>query len=202
MVPCVWFFLFLLHMLQTTQSNAWLRAQSTAPVPNASAPQISLPVPTHLPPDHPYGRTMFCRLLGSVPRPWLSFIRTAGSMRCREVSASQPFWKDLPYANIHSAITPNVLHQLYQGVFKHLVNWCTRIVGAAELDRRIRCLPPRLWSASLQERHLRTLSDLRVRKKAHGAYPSWLSCWNPTPAGHPGLPHSPGLHLPRTVPYA
>ena len=57
-------------------------------------------------------------------------------------SLSQPFWKDLPYANIHSAITPDVLHQLYQGVFKHLVNWCTWIVGAAELDRRIRCLPP------------------------------------------------------------
>ena len=62
----------------------------------------------------------------------------------QEVSGTptDPFWKKLPLANIHDAITPDVLHQLYQGVFKHLVNWCTRIVGAEELDRRIRTLPP------------------------------------------------------------
>ena len=62
----------------------------------------------------------------------------------QEVSGTptDPFWKKLPLANIHDTITPDVLHQLYQGVFKHLVNWCTRIVGAEELDRRIRTLPP------------------------------------------------------------
>lgn len=52
-----------------------------------------------------------------------------------------PFWKDFPYCDIHQAITPDVLHQLYQGVFAHLLEWATLILGAEELDRRIRCVP-------------------------------------------------------------
>ncbi|KAH9913037.1 uncharacterized protein B0H18DRAFT_888938 [Fomitopsis serialis] len=53
----------------------------------------------------------------------------------------KPFWVDLPYTDIHLSITPDVLHQLYQGVFKHLVSWCQDILGSKELDRRLRTLP-------------------------------------------------------------
>ncbi|KAL1693443.1 hypothetical protein GGG16DRAFT_49273 [Schizophyllum commune] len=52
-----------------------------------------------------------------------------------------PFWEDLPHSDIHVAITPDVLHQLYQGVFKHLLGWCKELLGADELDRRLRTLP-------------------------------------------------------------
>ena len=31
-----------------------------------------------------------------------------------------PFWEDLPYCNIYLCITPNILHQLLQGLIKHL----------------------------------------------------------------------------------
>jgi hypothetical protein len=54
----------------------------------------------------------------------------------------RPFWEGFPLCDIHSSITPDVLHQLYQGVFKHLVAWCQNILTPQELDRRIRALPP------------------------------------------------------------
>ncbi|THU98872.1 hypothetical protein K435DRAFT_660005 [Dendrothele bispora CBS 962.96] len=53
-----------------------------------------------------------------------------------------PFWKDLPFTNIHDSLTPDALHQLYQGVMAHLINWVQEMMSKEELDRRIRCLPP------------------------------------------------------------
>jgi hypothetical protein len=53
-----------------------------------------------------------------------------------------PFWEDLPYTNIFRSITPDVLHQLYQGVVKHLVSWVTECCGEDEVDARCRRLPP------------------------------------------------------------
>lgn len=54
----------------------------------------------------------------------------------------EPFWENLPYADIHLSITPDVLHQLYSGVFVHMLGWCQTIVGKAELDERVKRLPP------------------------------------------------------------
>ncbi|KAG1837979.1 hypothetical protein DFJ58DRAFT_626361, partial [Suillus subalutaceus] len=42
-------------------------------------------------------------------------------------TVQHPFWEGCPYTNIHLAIVPDVLHQLYQGVFKHLISWCDQI---------------------------------------------------------------------------
>ncbi|THV01199.1 hypothetical protein K435DRAFT_655869 [Dendrothele bispora CBS 962.96] len=52
-----------------------------------------------------------------------------------------PFWEDLPYADIFRSITPDILHQMYQGVMKHLISWLTQICGDAEVDARVRRLP-------------------------------------------------------------
>lgn len=54
----------------------------------------------------------------------------------------EPFWKDLPHCNIHETITPDILHQLYQGVVRHAVEWVQRVVGVSELDARFQRLPP------------------------------------------------------------
>ncbi|KIY65772.1 hypothetical protein CYLTODRAFT_52648 [Cylindrobasidium torrendii FP15055 ss-10] len=57
---------------------------------------------------------------------------------------TQPFWEDLPFTDIHLAETPDILHQVYQGVVAHLVDWCQVLATEKELDRRIRRLPPAL----------------------------------------------------------
>ena len=57
-------------------------------------------------------------------------------------TVQRPFWHGFPLCNINQAITPDVLHQLYQGVFKHIVAWCQIAVGKQRLDSRIRALPP------------------------------------------------------------
>lgn len=49
---------------------------------------------------------------------------------------------DLPYANIFGCIIPNVLHQLYKGVFKnHLVKWISK-GKEDELDAWFVHVPP------------------------------------------------------------
>ncbi|TFK72412.1 hypothetical protein BDN72DRAFT_928579 [Pluteus cervinus] len=53
-----------------------------------------------------------------------------------------PFWENLPYANIYYSITPDVLHQLYQGTIKHLFAWLKSLYNTAEIDARCRRLPP------------------------------------------------------------
>ncbi|KAJ7687526.1 hypothetical protein B0H17DRAFT_939403 [Mycena rosella] len=54
----------------------------------------------------------------------------------------RPFWQGFPLTNVSLFLTPYVLHQLYQGVFKHLIGWCQSLMTEAESDARIRLLPP------------------------------------------------------------
>ncbi|KAG1772876.1 hypothetical protein EV702DRAFT_1181229 [Suillus placidus] len=78
--------------------------------------------------------------LAAIDHGDLEFVRA-----CREAGIKpiiHPFWKPLPYANIFQAVTPDVLHQLYQGLIKHLLGWLAEAFGAAEIDARCRRLPP------------------------------------------------------------
>ncbi|KAN0142113.1 hypothetical protein V8E53_000575 [Lactarius tabidus] len=66
---------------------------------------------------------------------------------CREAGFKpvyHPFWQMLLLTNIFLSITPDVLHQLLQGVVKHLVSWLTQsaVFGAAEIDARCQAMPP------------------------------------------------------------
>ncbi|KIJ59346.1 hypothetical protein HYDPIDRAFT_100858 [Hydnomerulius pinastri MD-312] len=64
---------------------------------------------------------------------------------CKEAGVKaiyKPFWLGQPHLNIFQAITPDVLHQLYQGIIKHLISWIKEACGEAEIDARCRRLPP------------------------------------------------------------
>ena len=66
---------------------------------------------------------------------------------CREAGLKpvyHPFWEFLPLTNIYLSIMPDVLHQLLQGVMKHLISWLTspEVFGPEGINARCQSLPP------------------------------------------------------------
>lgn len=53
-----------------------------------------------------------------------------------------PWWEGAPNTDIHRAITPDILHQVWQGVIKRLTSWLLTILGDKEFDARVKCIPP------------------------------------------------------------
>ena len=47
-----------------------------------------------------------------------------------------------PLANIFISITPDILHQLLQGVFKHLLAWLVNTFGPWAINVQYQCIPP------------------------------------------------------------
>ena len=70
-------------------------------------------------------------------KDWKKFCEAAG---IRPVY--RPYWAKLPYADPFLSICPDILHQIYQGLIKHLLEWLKEIYGSKEIDRRCAQLPP------------------------------------------------------------
>ena len=55
---------------------------------------------------------------------------------------TDPFWVGLPYVNVYQSFPPDILHQLYQGMVKHVVSWVKSAYGARIIDAWFQSLPP------------------------------------------------------------
>ncbi|KAN0136268.1 hypothetical protein V8E53_005873 [Lactarius tabidus] len=69
---------------------------------------------------------------------------TAFHAACRNASLKptyHPFWDRLPFTNIFISITPDILHQLHQGILKHMVE-CLADIDSDQIDTRCSRLPP------------------------------------------------------------
>ncbi|KAH8989509.1 hypothetical protein EDB86DRAFT_3245193 [Lactarius hatsudake] len=94
--------------------------------------------PDDVPPPHELDR--FLAALDSFWVDSAGFLQTCSEIRMKPVP--QPFWLGLPHLNIYRSITPDVLHQLYQGVIKYLKSWVIEACGPAKIDVQCRRLPP------------------------------------------------------------
>lgn len=96
---------------------------------------------------------------------------TAGAFNkaCREAGIKpvpHPFWEGFPYVNVFRSITPDILHQLHQGVVKHVLTWLKAAYGAEELDARCRRLPPN-HQIRLFLKGITTLQRVTGKEHAH-----------------------------------
>jgi hypothetical protein len=66
-------------------------------------------------------------------------------LACREAGLKpvfHPFWASLPLVDIFISITPDILHQMLQGVMKHLIKWLIKIFGSAAIDSQCKAMLP------------------------------------------------------------
>ncbi|KAG8779909.1 hypothetical protein FRC12_023710 [Ceratobasidium sp. 428] len=70
---------------------------------------------------------------------WNGYTRTIKTLGIRP---TQPFWAELPYVDISTCMTPDLLHQLDKGVFgDHLITWTKVLLTSNEMDRRTKGMP-------------------------------------------------------------
>ncbi|KAG9093020.1 hypothetical protein FS749_015247 [Ceratobasidium sp. UAMH 11750] len=64
--------------------------------------------------------------------------KNVADMRALHLKPVWPWWGDLPDVNLATCFTPDLLHQVYQGMFKtHLLRWLKHLVGPKVLDERL-----------------------------------------------------------------
>ena len=68
------------------------------------------------------------------------FRETCNNLRIKPIF--HPFFERLPYLNIYQAITPDILHQLHQGILRHLLSWLVQAYGANEINSRCKRIIP------------------------------------------------------------
>lgn len=68
--------------------------------------------------------------------------KDTGELQELRLKPWMPWWEHLPHVNFHTCITPDLLHQLHQGLFKsHLVKWVSKLVGVDRVDACFQAMP-------------------------------------------------------------
>ena len=80
------------------------------------------------------------KALNSVDRGATKFSKACAEVGIKPVQCV--FWKNLPFVDIYCSITPDILHQLYQGILKHLISWIQAACGDTEIEAQCHHLPP------------------------------------------------------------
>lgn len=70
-----------------------------------------------------------------------------------------PWWLGIKNCDVHEAMTPDMLHQVWQGVIKRLTEWLIAIIGAKEFDLRAKAIP-RSYNARYFHKGVSSLSQL------------------------------------------
>ncbi|KAG8742846.1 hypothetical protein FRC10_000825 [Ceratobasidium sp. 414] len=52
-----------------------------------------------------------------------------------------PWWANIPYMNFAACLMPDILHQLHQGMLRHLLWWACKAAGEAQVDRCFMLMP-------------------------------------------------------------
>ena len=69
-----------------------------------------------------------------------TFYRACGEMVMKPIY--HPFWETLPLTDVFHSITPDILHQVHQGMVKHIILWVTSIFGAVTINAQCCAIPP------------------------------------------------------------
>ena len=135
--------------------------------------------------------------LNSINKGAAEFIKACANAGIKPVQCI--FWKNLPFVDIYCSIMPDILHQLYQGLLKHLMAWIQTACGDAEIDAWCCCFPPNhhIWLFMKGISHLSCVTGMEL--KFQGFF--WVGCWHSTSwwpfqcmVGSYS-PHSPWFHL-------
>ncbi|KAF8977848.1 hypothetical protein BDQ17DRAFT_1394870 [Cyathus striatus] len=106
--------------------------------PSCPAPREGIgKSPMYLPPQNDVPIQAALRTVPQGPTAFWSASEVAGIK-----PVPYPFWKHLPFVNIYCSIAPDILHQLFQGIIKHVISWVHSAIGDKEIDARCRRFPP------------------------------------------------------------
>ena len=103
-------------------------------------------------PARPRDIHIVLQALSKVNGDLRSFKNACKLARIKPIS---PFWQLLPFVDIFQAITPDILHQLHQGLLKRLFSWLADAYGADEINKRFQRLLPnhhvRIFTSGITE---------------------------------------------------